>query len=243
MTQKKRSSSWRVWHRWLSLIFGLQMVIWTISGAYMVFFDLDYIHGDHLVQDISQPIPKGVEISSLNDLLSRYPETRKTSLKSVWLNQKLQPVYKIESNEGAFLVNAESLQRIDITEQHIKKLANQYYTKDPDAIESVVYMTDNPPTEVSGALLPIWQVNYADFGNTRLYLSETTGELLVKRHTFWRGFDIAWMLHIMDYDERVDIETWWLKGFIIGTFILMITGTVLLFYTITFKRKSTGGAQ
>lgn len=104
-------------------------------------------------------------------------------------------------------------------------------------------MTDNPPTEISETLLPVWQVNYDDFGNTSLYLSETTGDLLVKRHTFWRGFDIVWMLHIMDYDERVDIETWWLKAFIIGTFILMITGIVLLLYTITFKRRPIGGAQ
>jgi len=41
----------------------------------------------------------------------------------------------------------------------------------------------------------------------------------------------------------VDIETWWLKAFIIGTFILMITGIVLLLYTITFKRRPIGGAQ
>ncbi|MGM7317878.1 hypothetical protein [Idiomarina sp. ST10R2A5] len=243
MTQKKRSSSWRVWHRWLSLIFGLQMVIWTISGAYMVFFDLDYIHGDHLVEDVSQPLPEGTEVSDLDKLLTRYPETEKASLEARRLDGKLQPVYKLKSDKGEFLVNAKSLERIEITQHHIEDLANRYYAQESADIESVVYMTDNPPTEISETLLPVWQVNYDDFGNTSLYLSETTGDLLVKRHTFWRGFDIAWMLHIMDYDERVDIETWWLKAFIIGTFILMITGIVLLLYTITFKRRPIGGAQ
>tara|TARA_R100000656_G_scaffold94217_1_gene68218 strand:- start:193 stop:333 length:141 start_codon:yes stop_codon:yes gene_type:complete len=41
---------WRVWHRWLSLIVGLQLVVWSISGAYMVYFDLSFIHGNHLVK-------------------------------------------------------------------------------------------------------------------------------------------------------------------------------------------------
>ncbi|NWO01396.1 MAG: hypothetical protein HLX52_00335 [Idiomarinaceae bacterium] len=243
MAQKKRSSNWRVWHRWLSLVFGLQMVIWTISGAYMVFFDLDYIHGDHLVQNISKPLPEGTEVSDLDKLLTRYPETKKASLEALSLDGTLQPVYKLQSEKAVFLVDAKSLERIEIKQHHIKELANRYYAQESADIESVVYMTDNPPTEISETLLPLWQVNYDDFGNTSLYLSETTGDLLVKRHTFWRGFDIVWMLHIMDYDERVDIETWWLKAFIIGTFILMITGVVLLFYTITFKRKQSGGAQ
>ncbi|ASG65490.1 hypothetical protein CEW91_04785 [Idiomarina piscisalsi] len=243
MAQKKRSSRWRVWHRWLSLIFGVQMVVWALSGAYMVFFDLDYIHGDHLVQDISQPLPEHTHIASLDELFATYPETRSVSLETRWLDNTLQTVYKLETAKGSLLVNAESLRLIELNEQHIKALANRYYAPEQANIESVVYMTDNPPTEISEKLLPVWQVNYDDFGNTSLYLSETTGDLLVKRHNFWRGFDIAWMLHIMDYEERVDIETWWLKGFIIGTFILMVTGIVLLVYAISFKRTPAGGSQ
>ena len=33
MAQKKRSSRWRVWHRWLSLVFGVQMVIGGLITA------------------------------------------------------------------------------------------------------------------------------------------------------------------------------------------------------------------
>lgn len=41
-----------------------------------------------------------------------------------------------------------------------------------------------------------------------------------------------WMLHIMDYEERVDIESWLLKGFIIANFVFLMTGAVLLVYTL-----------
>lgn len=241
--QNTRASRWRIWHRWLSLIFGLQMVIWAISGAYMVFFDLDFIHGDHLVRDIRESLPREGKVASLDKVLARYPDAQSMALETRWLNDRLRKVYSIDTTSGQLLIDAESLTVIDISERDIRALANRYYAQSQSPIESVTYLTDNPPAEISPRLLPVWQVNYDDFGNTSLYLSDTTGELLVKRHTFWRGFDVFWMLHIMDYDERVDIETWWLKAFIIGTFILLITGTVLLVYTVRFKTKPAGGPQ
>jgi uncharacterized iron-regulated membrane protein len=33
----------RKFHKWLMLFVGVQFVIWSITGAYMVFFDIDYI--------------------------------------------------------------------------------------------------------------------------------------------------------------------------------------------------------
>jgi uncharacterized protein YpmB len=242
MTQVTRSSRWRVWHRWLSLIFGVQMVLWSISGAYMVFFDLDYIHGDHLVQEITQPIPPQTTLATVDQVLAQHPHTQAVTLESLWYDGKQQAVYKLQGHNGEQLLNAETLASITLSEDDIEALATRYYALPEPNVESIVYLTENPPTELNPALLPIWQVNFDDLGSTSLYLSESTGEMLVKRHTFWRGFDIFWMIHIMDYDERVDIETWWLQAFIFGTFILMITGAVLLVYTISFKRKPKGGA-
>ena len=242
MTQVTRSSRWRVWHRWLSLIFGVQMVLWAISGAYMVFFDLDYIHGDHLVQEITQPVAQEVDVRPIDDVLAAYPHTQNITFETLWYQGQQQAVYKLSGHNGEQLLNASTLMPIALSAEDIEALAVRYYALDNPKVESVVYMTENPPTELNPALLPIWQVNFDDFGSTSLYLSESTGEMLVKRHTFWRGFDIFWMIHIMDYEDRVDIESWWLQAFIIGTFILMITGAVLLVYTISFKRKSPGGA-
>ena len=54
---KQRSGTYRVWHRWLSLVLGVQMVIWAISGAYMVIVQLPFIHGVHLTQESDQKLP------------------------------------------------------------------------------------------------------------------------------------------------------------------------------------------
>ncbi len=243
MPQQQRTSRWRVWHRWLSVIFGVQMVIWSISGAYMVFFDLDFIHGDHLVQDITTVVPPDTNVQPVSAVIEKYPHSQTVTLDTRWINQQLHPVYVAKGHHGTKLLDATSLEPIQLSETDIIELANRYYAKGEAEVGSVVYLTENPPTELNPKLLPIWQVNYDDFGNTSLYLSPETGEMLVKRHTFWRGFDFFWMTHIMDYEDRTDIESWWLQGFMIGTFILMITGAVLLVYTISFRRKRPGGAQ
>ncbi len=243
MAPTTRSGNWRVWHRWLSLIFGVQMVIWALSGAYMVFFDLDYIHGDHLVKDVSQPVPQEVSIADTHTLLSRFPDTQTATLRTITLDNQRVTAFQLTSNERKQLVDAETLTPIALTQANITDLATQYYAPGNADIATVSYLTDNPPSEISPRMLPVWQVRFNDFGNTHFYLSESTGELLVKRHTFWRGFDFVWMLHIMDYEARVDIQTWWFKAFIAGTVVLMITGMVLLVYTIRFKRMRAGGVQ
>lgn len=56
-------------HKWLGLIVGVQLLIWTVSGFYMVLMDIDMIHGDHLVAeqdngiDLSPEIQKVIEVA------------------------------------------------------------------------------------------------------------------------------------------------------------------------------------
>ena len=42
----------RTLHKWLGLFLGLQLVLWMLSGFYMVVVDLDFIHGDPLVRNV-----------------------------------------------------------------------------------------------------------------------------------------------------------------------------------------------
>src|SRR3970282_2773368 len=62
------------------------------------------------------------------------------------------------------------------------------------------------PQEVGTRPVPMWQVAFDDFGETTLYLSPSTGELLATRHSLWRWVGFLWMLHIMDYGDRADVN-------------------------------------
>ena len=43
-------------HKWLALVVGIQALLWTLTGFYMVVVHIDTIHGDDLVRSpASQP--------------------------------------------------------------------------------------------------------------------------------------------------------------------------------------------
>src|SRR5690348_13259275 len=43
-------------HKWLALVVGVQALLWTLTGFYMVVVHIDTIHGDHLVRaPVTQP--------------------------------------------------------------------------------------------------------------------------------------------------------------------------------------------
>ncbi|PHR63319.1 MAG: hypothetical protein COA51_11015 [Idiomarina sp.] len=226
------NSRWRVWHRWMALIVGLQMVVWSISGAYMVFFKLPFIHGDHLVKQHDAVIHDSQAVAPFTNVLDKYPDASDIKLSSLWLNNQWQPVYHVSHHGTTELIDAQNLESIHLEQSAVKAIAEKIYALGDQPASRIEWLADNPPTELNPAHLPVWRVDFDDFGSTSLYFSPTTGELVTKRHTFWRGFDIMWMLHIMDYEERVDIESWLLKGFIIANFVFLMTGAVLLVYTL-----------
>ena len=70
----------RTLHKWLMLFLGLQFVIWSITGTYMVFMHIDYIHGDSLISNPQTKINPDKLQYSLAKLLQTYPEAEQISV-------------------------------------------------------------------------------------------------------------------------------------------------------------------
>ena len=83
----------------------------------------------------------------------------------------------------------------------------------------------------------MWRVEFADRKETTLYFSPSTGELLAKRHDLWRWFDLWWMLHIMDYEERSDVNNMLLRITSTVGMVFALSGLWLLIYS--FGRRRT----
>lgn len=234
---QQSSSRWRIWHRWLSLVFGVQLVIWSISGAYMVFFELSFIHGDHLVKATPQSLPSNAQIRPVHEVIRAFPRAREVTLQPTLVTGDWLATYKVFAHRETFLVDARSLEPVVLAQADIVAIAKRLYAPSESApVTSVALLVNEAPAEIPASLLPIWQVNFDDFGHSSFYISPTTGELVTKRHSFWRGFDFFWMLHIMDYETREDITNWLLRSFILGTGVLSITGMMLLIFTIGRSR-------
>lgn len=223
-----RHAHWRRWHRWLAWGTGLQLLIWCVSGAYMVFFDLGFIRGNHLIRTDYPPLPVQ-HVQTISKVLQLYPQSSDIYLKNLWLSERPQPVYFLQLPERNILLDALTLQPLILQQEQISAIARHtYLPSDTPCIRNIRLITDNPPTELNAALLPVWRVDFDDFANTAFYFSPVSGELLSRRHDFWRGFDVMWMLHIMDYAERSDVQNNLLRTLIIGSLLFTLTGVVLL---------------
>ena len=75
--------------------------------------------------------------------------------------------------------------------------------------------------------LAVWQVRLAD--GTNVYVGRDTGEIEAVRTRWWRAFDFAWGLHIMDLSEREDTSHPLLIGFAALSLIGALSGCVLMF--------------
>ncbi|MGX5201885.1 NADH:ubiquinone reductase (Na(+)-transporting) subunit F [Aliikangiella sp. IMCC44632] len=218
----------RKYHKWLALIVGLQALLWCLTGLYMTAVQIQIIHGDHLVKpfpnkQLSSFRIKSLDSATLNDVAQ---EASSIQLKVLFG----QPVYIINNQQGVIRLSAESLERLpEIDEQQIRENAAAIY-QGRGAIRSVQRLSAYPK-ELGGLKKEIWQVSYDDWLNSTLYFTPDTGSLRSKRSDLWRLFDFFWMLHIMDYDTRENINNNLLRLASTIGLLLTLSGVGLLVYS------------
>jgi uncharacterized iron-regulated membrane protein len=222
----------RRFHKWLALLVGVQVLLWTLTGVYMVVIHIDTIHGDHLVRTpAAQPYDLSGIVSPAR-IVAAQPGSAELRLQRHFD----RPVWRAETPEGRALFDARTGQQLPPpTELQIHRLAQQIYTGS-GKIVSVKLLTE-APQEMQSRKPPYWQVEFEGWNRPTLYLSPATGELISRRHNLWRGFDIAWMLHIMDYDERTDVNNPLLRVATWSAFAMALTGAWLLIWAFPRRKK------
>ncbi len=231
-------------HKWITLIIGIQALLWMLSGAYMATVDIDFIHGDSLVRNTNELLTIGEQsLYPMNDVLGRFPDATAVDV----VSREGSPYYVISSAGETYLLDATNgVQRSPLTRESIVSLAGHYYAGD-GGIVSVNLLSDpaTKPSEIQTRPLPLWQVNFDDGINTAFYLSPSTGELITRRHTFWRAYDFLWMFHIMDYEDRSDINNNLLRVAASVGLIMAVSGIWLLIFSLRRVRPhpdtSAGG--
>ena len=78
---------------------------------------------------------------------------------------------------------------------------------------------------------------FADPDATGVFIAAETGRITAIRTGTWRLYDFFWSLHIMDWKNHEDFNTWWLLAFAIGGLTLGLAGTILLFMRWPFRAK------
>ena len=69
------------------------------------------------------------------------------------------------------------------------------------------------------------------------YLNIVSGEIVAIRSAQWRIWDLMWGFHIMDWQERDNIDNMLLKIFSILALISSLSG-ILLFFKIDIRKET-----
>lgn len=192
-------------HKWIGLAIGIQVALWMLSGLFMGLLDHDRVQGLHHRAEVAdEPLSSGPRaLQKPEALLDRVAHG--AAVQSVGLMRLLdRPVYRVASSEGVALYDARSGLRISITRDLARRIALRDYSG-PGDIASLTAV-QAPSMEVRRHAGAVWRVDFDDPDSTSLYVSANDGSIVERRNDTWRLFDVFWMLHIMDYQEREDFN-------------------------------------
>ena len=216
---------WRKIHKWVGLVLGLQFVLWTFSGAVMALLDSDKVGGHSAAPTAATSQAWPVDMVT---------PTASQKIESLTLRRIVdRPVYEIKDGQGFRLVDARSGQPILIDAILAETIARDSFHHQ-SAVTSVTRL-DKANLEARDHSGAMWRVNFADAENSSSYVSAETGRPLVNRGDTWRLWDIAWMLHNMDYVNRSSFNHPLIIFVAFGALWLSFTGFYLLFKS--FRRR------
>jgi hypothetical protein len=96
---------------------------------------------------------------------------------------------------------------------------------------------ERPPLELRRNIAA-WQVRMSD--GTHFYVDAGSGEVVARRTSWWRFYDLMWGLHIMDPTTREDTHNPWVIGF--GIIALVTTLLALAMLPLTIRRRRSARA-
>ena len=222
----------RTTHKWLGLLVGLQMVIWTLSGAYMVAVHIDIIHGDHLIRT---PAEQAIPLSGVIEpraLQQRFPDLRTLRLQR-WMER---PVYVVQTPSASSLIDAVSGEVLSpVNEQTARQVARRWFNGEAPIVKAE--LLTELPQEIQTRKPPLWRIEFQGWNKPTFYISPQTGELVSRRHELWRVFDFVWSLHIMDYVERENPNSPLLRVATVSALLMTLSGAWLLLYSFRRRRR------
>ena len=232
MVSRDLSTKIRKTHRYLGLLLGLQFLMWTISGLYFSWSNIDEIHGDQF-KNASHDMPAFDSLISPSELDMKHPVSM-IELRDF----NGQPFYWINDH---MLVDARTGQTKDgVTQDEALYVADKHLI-DGLKVKSVELITSTDGHhEYREKLLPAYVISYDHDEALKAYVSQIDGKFQTVRHRSWRWFDFLWMTNTMDYETRDNFNTTVLRAFSLFGLITVMSGFTLWFISSPTIRKRFG---
>ncbi len=221
-------------HRFLGFILGIQFFFWTAGGLYFSWTKIEEIRGENVRRKEPHIDPSKLK-ASLADIVE---SQQADSLVKVEVAAILgEPHYQItilkDQKKQTVLANTLTGKiRNPISQTEAAEIARHAFLQ-PATVKEVTYLTTtNGHHEYREKPLPAFAVTLNHPTNTTVYVAAELGTVQSFRNNQWRVFDFLWMLHVMDFENRDDINNWLLRIFSVAGLVTLASGFALFFLTL-----------
>ena len=222
MVNRQTALKIRKIHRYLGVFLGIQFLLWTISGLYFSWTNIDEIHGDQFKNLDYQP-------RTFNNLISPMLLNVSEGINTIELRDfNGVPYYWINKSKLYNAVDGEP--KNNITEDEALYVAKNYMKDNLEVVTIEQIHEVDKHHEYREKLLPAYVISYKNDEALKSYVSVIDGKFQTVRHRSWRWFDFLWMTHTMDYEGRDNFNTIVLRSFSLLGLITVLSG-FLLWYT------------
>jgi len=210
------------WHIWLGWIVGLPILMWTVTGLWMVARPIEEVRGEAL-----QAGPVAVDPATVT-----FPKTiGEPIVEARLVAQPDGPAWIVTAADGGrWRYSARyGTATPPVVKDEAQRIAEAAYAGKA-RFEGVTYFPPGEAPTDARAEGAVWQARFSD--GARVYIDDATGEVLALRTDQWRLYDLMWGLHIMDPQTREDTH----NPFVIVLGALAMIGA-LLGCTLLFRRR------
>lgn len=215
------------WHIWLGWLIGFPILMWTATGLLMVIKPIEEVRGEHLRKDVpEQALPSDTNISvALPETAAGEDAAPVRSVSTAMRGR--EPVTTITYMDGSSeRFRPDGTRLGPISEVEARLIVAERIIGGDAIVASTAFDAGEVPFDFRRPEA-VWQVALSD--GTHVYVSQATGDIAAVRTRWWRAFDFAWGLHIMDLQTREDTSHPILIVFAVLGVIGSLIGCILLF--------------
>ena len=238
--------SWiRKTHRLLGLIIGLQLLLWTLSGLYFSWNDIEKVRGEHLAAGpaalaLNDPtlLPPHVVATLLTQRVPAIEKITSISLRPLLNDTVYEIRYSVDGQARYGLVDARTgAARSPLGRDEAVAVARADFVPEAAVLKTELVEEVGNHSEYRDRELPAYRVEFDHPSGTRVYVSADRGIVTARRNNTWRVFDFLWMFHIMDYQTRDNINNLILRVLSILGLTTVVSGYLLWGFTSRFLRR------
>jgi len=221
------------WHIWLGWLVGVPIVMWLATGLLMVARPIEEARGEHLRRDAeaSPLVMPGSTLATAEANLKEMRVVMQGGRAVAVLTDRDGAVRRVDMASGAALPALDAAAARALVAERIVG---------GDKVRAVtLFPADRAPFDFRRPVAA-WQVQLED--GTNVYVGRDTGEIEAVRTRWWRAFDLAWGLHIMDLSTREDTSHPVLILFAALSLTGALIGCVLMFRRLRAKATVTDRA-